>query len=339
MKQEAIATSRQIIAFHSKSFALASRLLPADVRDAAVVVYAWCRRADDAVDMVSPEQGRARLAALRSELDAIYAGDPLDEEIPAAFAEVVRAREIPKRYPHELLEGLAMDVEETYYDSMPRLLLYCYRVAGVVGLMMCHVMGVRRDAATLHAAHLGAAMQLTNICRDVAEDWERGRLYLPADVLGQHGCEDLAQHLGGGFPEAARPGVAAATADLLDAADVYYRSGDRGMSALSVRCGFSVRTARRVYSAIGARVRAHGCDPLAGRAWVTQGAKLRMAARSAAASVASVPSELWAFGMRGLRPHIPSVEVGPDDAFPPLAPAAVSERSPGARTMRARITR
>ena len=316
MKHDALVASRQIIAFHSKSFALASRLLPNTVRDHAVVVYAWCRRADDAVDMASTAQGNAALAGLRRELDDVYAGRPVDHEIVTAFGEVVRRCRIPRRYPTELLEGLAMDVEETHYDGMPRLLRYCYRVAGTVGLMMCHVMGVRNEQATLHAAHLGAAMQITNICRDVAEDWQRGRLYLPADVLERHGARSLATRLGKPFPDDAREPVASATAELLDVADLYYRSGDRGIPALSWRCSLSVRTARRVYSAIGERVRAQGCDPLAGRAWVSGAAKLGMVARSVGAFASQVPHHLRTYGLRGGCPVIPQTEVAAEDAFP-----------------------
>lgn len=325
MNHDALAASRQIIAFHSKSFALASRLLPHTVRDHAVVVYAWCRRADDAVDMASVAQGNTALAGLRRELDDVYAGRPVDHEIVAAFAEVVRRCQIPQRYPAELLEGLAMDVEETRYDGMPRLFRYCYRVAGTVGLMMCHVMGVRSEQATLHAAHLGAAMQLTNICRDVAEDWERGRLYLPADLLERHGVRSLSTRLGGPFPDNARGPVANATAELLDVADSYYRSGDRGIPALSWRCSLSVRTARRVYSAIGTRVRAQGCDPLAGRAWVTGAAKVGMVARSIGAIAWQVPHHLRTYGLRGGRLVIPQTEVTAEDAFP-LRECAVPRR-------------
>src|SRR5690606_15809209 len=137
---------------------------------------------------------------------------------------------------------------------------YCYRVAGVVGLMMCNVMGVKDEAALDNAVHLGMAMQLTNICRDVAEDWERGRLYLPADLLADCGAPDLARELGGAFPERAVAPVARVLRVLLTHADRLYRSGDRGLAALPWRSALAVRTARRVYAAIGERVAAQHFD-------------------------------------------------------------------------------
>ena len=82
---------------------------------------------------------------------------------------------------------MAMDVADTRYRTFDDLFAYCYRVAGVVGLIMCHVMGVRDDRALVPAVHLGIGMQLTNVCRDVAEDWDRGRLYLPEELLARHG--------------------------------------------------------------------------------------------------------------------------------------------------------
>ena len=174
------------IAQHSKSFALAAKLLPAAARDDAAVVYAWCRRADDAIDLAPPADQPDALARLYDELAAIDAGAAMPG-VPRAFAAVVGIRQIPLAYPRALLDGMAMDVADTRYRTFDDLFAYCYRVAGVVGLIMCHVMGVRDDRALVPAVHLGIGMQLTNVCRDVAEDWDRGRLYLPDELLARHG--------------------------------------------------------------------------------------------------------------------------------------------------------
>ncbi|HZM17352.1 MAG TPA: phytoene/squalene synthase family protein [Candidatus Krumholzibacteria bacterium] len=278
MKPQALETGRRIIAFHSKSFALASRLLPQPARDRAVVVYAWCRRADDTVDVAGPGQRQSALAALERDLERIYAGSRLDDPILDAFQQVTQQCRIPRHYPQELLAGLEMDLHGARYDTLPALLLYCYRVAGTVGLMMCHVLGVHDEEATRNAVHLGVAMQITNICRDVAEDWGRGRLYLPTELLRVHGGAGLEGALGGPFPPTAREPVARVTEALLRVAEAYYRSGDAGIPALSWRCGVGVRTARRVYAAIGTRIRSQGCAPLAGRAIVPGSTKLVLAA-------------------------------------------------------------
>ena len=282
--------ARQVLATQSKSFALATKLLPPYVASNVVVLYAYCRRADDAVDLAAPEEQPERLQALREELDRVYRPVPVAEPDLAAFQQVVHDCEIPRVYVDELLAGMQMDVEAVDYATLDDLALYAHRVAGVVGLMMCHVMGVRTPGALENAAHLGIGMQLTNIARDVLEDWQRGRLYLPDELLAPYGAGDLRQRLGEpAFPVEYAASVARATADLLERADAYYASGDAGMPHLSLRCGLAVRTARHVYSAIGDRVRAQGCDPLAGRAVVPGRRKLLLAARAVWETLCAAP--------------------------------------------------
>jgi phytoene synthase len=241
---QAIAQCWQTLAAGSKSFAMAARVLPPRCRDEAAVVYSWCRRADDAVDLAPPAEQPAALARLRAELDGVYAGQAQDDLVLAAFQEVVARYRIPREYPAELLAGMEMDVLGQRYPDMHTLLCYCYRVASTVGLMMSHVMGVTHDGALRNAAHLGMAMQLTNICRDVLEDWGLGRLYVPAEVLADCGIEDLGDALGGPFPARARAPMRQAVARLLREAERFYRSGDRGLLALPWRCAFGVRAAR-----------------------------------------------------------------------------------------------
>lgn len=287
--------ARTTIAHHSKSFAMASRLLGARIRDQTAVVYTWCRRADDAVDDPASSDElslRRTLARLTSELEAAYAGTATDPVL-AAFGEVARARAIPDHYPAELIAGMAMDATGTHYANVPDLLLYAWRVAGVVGLMMSHVFGVSDDKALVNAVHLGMAMQITNICRDVEEDWGRGRLYLPADLLAAHGAADLAGDLSGPFPKSAREPVGATVRELLALADRYYRSGDRGLRALPWRAAGAVTVARRVYSAIGTRIARTGYDVTAGRAFVSTPAKLLHVAGSVGRLLASAPVRVF----------------------------------------------
>jgi phytoene synthase len=158
--------------------------------------------------------------------------------------------------------------------------------------MMCHVMGVAKEESIRPAAHLGVAMQLTNICRDVHEDWQRGRLYIPEAVLAASGIRGLRQHLGTPLASQHAHGLSVAAASLLNTADRYYESADTGLADLSPRCAFAVRSARRIYSGIGDVLRQRGCDPLSDRAFVPLPAKLFLVSRSAWLSVREIPKRI-----------------------------------------------
>lgn len=287
----AIEESKRVLNHHSKSFAAASRLLSADCRDDVAVVYAWCRRVDDAVDHCTDSPWQV-LRRLREELNAVYQGGNLDDDGLAAFRDVIERRAIPIDYPRALLRGMQMDVEGFDYRTFHELQTYCFRVAGTVGLMMCHVLGVREAEALPHAAALGIGMQLTNVCRDVAEDWERHRLYLPRELLAAVGISAATRpqthELSVELADSMRPVVAG----LLDVADDFYRRGDAGIRYLSPRSGLAVRSARLIYAAIGGRVRATRCDVRAGRAHLGKGAKLGLCLRAASQTLWSRP---WGF--------------------------------------------
>ncbi|MET0791549.1 MAG: phytoene/squalene synthase family protein, partial [Polyangiaceae bacterium] len=276
------------LARHSKSFALAGKLLPPEQRRDAAVLYTYCRLVDDRIDLVDPEDQPAALQELQRMLDSVYRGEPQVDVRLRAFQEVVQRRGVPREYPEALLDGMAMDTAGAQYQTLDELLLYCHRVAGVVGLMMCHVLGVSDSRALRNAAHLGIAMQLTNICRDVAEDWQRGRLYLPLRMLQACGFQALGpEH--GPLPEAARHSIRAVTRQLLTEADGFYRSGDAGMGALPFRASFSVRAARWIYSAIGGRILHPEYDAYTMRAVVPPSQKLVLVLKAALATVCELP--------------------------------------------------
>ncbi|MCG8416842.1 MAG: phytoene/squalene synthase family protein [Proteobacteria bacterium] len=316
-RSEAIRRCRATIAEHSKSFALASRVFPPACRDHAAVVYTWCRRADDAVDGVAPGEQPAALARIRAELDMVYSGSQPSDITLAAFAAVVEQCRIPREYPEELLAGMEMDVRGTLYDSLDTLLLYCFRVAGTVGLMMSHVMRLSDQSALKNAAHMGIAMQLTNICRDVVEDWTLGRLYLPDDLLSDHGASNLATKIGQEFPDEVRPAMARAVRWLLAEADRYYASGDRGLIALPWRCAFAVRAARCIYSAIGARIARNQYDVTRGRAIVPGWVKLLLLARAGLASLGEIPRRIRRRLLGGRQTAIPAHKIRfPENVLP-----------------------
>ncbi len=279
MTDPTVAECRAIMARHAKSFSFAARLLAPDVRDETAVVYAYLRRVDDSIDDAPDAERPAALASLRAELDRIYGdGDALDP-VPAAFRTIARRRAIPRVYIDELLAGMAMDAEGFVYETDRDLLRYCHRAAGVVGLLMCHVFGIRDDDALVQAAHLGWAMQLTNICRDVAEDWGMGRRYLPAERYRELGVE-APEPAPGPFPAAANLPTRAVIRELLLLADDLYDSGREGLPALPWQASFAVAAAADIYQAIGDRIAAQAFDPTRGRAHVDTRGKVGIAGRS-----------------------------------------------------------
>jgi phytoene synthase len=148
-----IAACRNLLCSGSRSFFAASLLLPRRVRAPATALYAFCRVADDAVDL--GDDPVAALAELSARLNAAYAGHPEDSAIDRAFAETVAAYHIPQALPAALIEGLAWDAQGRRYENFASLLDYAARVAGAVGVMMAVVMGVRDAASLARAADLG----------------------------------------------------------------------------------------------------------------------------------------------------------------------------------------
>jgi len=156
------------------------------------------------------------------------------------------------------------------------LLDYCYCVAGTVGLMMCGVLGVTAPAASGPAIALGQAMQLTNICRDVAEDAGLGRVYIPAVRLAARGVTPDEVLAG----TADRRAVAAVVADLLALADGRYQAAEAGMHHIPARARVAILVAARLYRAIGARIARQSYDPWRGRAVVPWTTKLLLVGRA-----------------------------------------------------------
>ena len=301
------------LAQHSKSFALAGKLLPREQRRDAAVLYTFCRWVDDRIDLVEPLAQPDALKDLRRRLASVYDGEPQHDVRLRAFQELVQRRAIPREYPEALLDGMSMDSAGASYQSLAELLLYCHRVAGVVGLMMCHVLGVSDTRALRNAAHLGIAMQLTNICRDVAEDWQRGRLYLPLGMLHESGSRALDVIREGSLPTDARTSIRAVTRQLLLEAERFYRSGDAGVWALPWRAAFSVRAARWIYSAIGGRILRPDYDLYSARAVVPQSRKLVLVLKAALAAARELPSR-WFAAREARLPD--SVLRFPDDILP-----------------------
>jgi phytoene synthase len=272
---------RAAIRTGSHSFHAASRLLPARVRDPALVLYAFCRFADDAVDE-GADKVRAVLR-LRDRLDAAYAGRPHDAPADRAFAAMVRAHEMPRALPEALLEGFAWDAEGRRHATLSEVCAYSARVAAAVGAMMCVLMGARAPDTLARACDLGVAMQLTNIARDVGEDARAGRIYLPLDWLAEAGID------AGAFLTDPRPGPAlgGVVARLLAFADDLYLRSEAGISALPMSCRAGIHAARLIYGAIGAEVARAGHDSVTRRVRTTGRRKLGLIALAGVRAAAS----------------------------------------------------
>ncbi|WOI56337.1 15-cis-phytoene synthase [Palleronia sp. LCG004] len=254
---------REAIRHGSRSFHAASKLLPAKVRDPSLALYAFCRLADDAVDLGADKAGA--VARLRARLDLAYRGTPRDAPADRAFAAVIEDVGMPRALPEALLEGLEWDASVRRYGDLSELRGYGARVAASVGAMMCVLMGVRDADALARACDLGVAMQLTNIARDVGEDAREGRLYLPLDWLEKEGIDPEA------FLADPRPDrrIEMFVRRLLDHADELYARSEAGIAALprSVRPG--IFAARHIYAGIGVPLRRAGCDAISNRARTT----------------------------------------------------------------------
>lgn len=274
-------TCRAAIRTGSLSFHAASKLLPRDVRDRALVLYAFCRLADDAVDLT---EAKARaVLTLRDRLDLVYRGRPLDVPTDRAFAELVAEVDMPRALPDALLEGLAWDAQGRRYATLLDLHDYCARVASSVGAMMCVLMGARDRDVLARACDLGVAMQLTNIARDVGEDAEAGRLYLPLEWLTSLGI-DVDGFLG--YPE---PTVAmrACVRRLLAEAQRLYLRSEAGVSGLPANCRMGIFAARQIYAAIGTEIRRAGYDSVTRRARTGKGRKLALLGVASGQAVAA----------------------------------------------------
>lgn len=252
----------------SYSFHAASRLLPGRVRDPALALYAFCRMTDDSVDLVQDKS--AAVLTLGERLELIYRGTPRNAPADRAFAAVVEEFEMPRTLPEALLEGMAWDAMHRRYDDLSGVYDYSARVAAAVGAMMTVLMRVRCPHALARACDLGVAMQLTNIARDVGEDAQEGRFYLPLDWMAELGL-DVDAFLADPRPS---PEIQRITRKLVsDANRLYFRS-EPGVAELPFACRPGIFAARNIYAGIGREVRKAGFDNITRRAYTTTGQKI-----------------------------------------------------------------
>lgn len=181
--------AKKITAIYSKSFYLASSLLPKEKRTAVRALYAFCRTVDDIVDEAKFEKNRDD--ELNYWRNVIQTASTLTDDLVAlAWVDTLTRYHIPHHYALQLIDGVARDLSNFNYQTFDELATYCYGVASTVGLMSMYIVGFKSGEAVPYAIKLGVALQMTNILRDVGEDYRNGRLYLPREELSHFGVSE-----------------------------------------------------------------------------------------------------------------------------------------------------
>lgn len=264
--------ARKLTAHYSKSFYFSARLLPREKRWATYALYGFCRYADNLVDNPrnrSKEELLDELDYMQREILYAYRTGESEHPVLKPFILVAKKYGIPLEYPTELLKGVRMDLTEKRYQTFKDLYLFCYRVAGVVGLMMTHVLGFRSREAIIYAEKLGIAMQLTNILRDVHEDKEMGRIYLPLNEMRQFGIEENDI-----INEKNNSQMNAFMKFQITRAHKYYEEAHKGIALLEKNAQFAIYASSKIYRGILSKIEAQNCNPFHGRVYVSQKKKI-----------------------------------------------------------------
>ncbi len=263
----AYAYCEEITQEHSATFYLASALLPGEQRRAIRALYAFCRVSDDLIDRPDGESALSAIHLARFERwreRSLSSRPPEDDLVASAWADARARFGIPRQYAEQLLDGVARDLEVKRYATFSDLARYCYGVASTVGLMSMHIVGFEDDRAVPYAVKMGVALQLTNILRDVGEDWENGRLYLPLDELAAFGLSEA--------------DIAAQSNDYrwrafmafqIERARRLYAEAMPGLALLERRGRVAVAAAAELYRAILDDIEAHHYDVFSRRAHVS----------------------------------------------------------------------
>lgn len=267
LAREAYAYCDNLTAKHSRSFYLASRLLSIKKRQAIRALYAFCRTTDDIVDQPS---GDAREQLFDWRRRVLFAPPRPGDLIPIAWSDTCTRFQIPRRYAEQLIDGVARDLTQTRYATFAELAEYCYGVASTVGLLSMHIVGFDTDEAIPYAVRLGVALQLTNILRDIGEDWGRGRFYLPQDELADFGLSET---------DVARGVVTDAWRDFMRFQIArnrrLYAEAWPGIGLLHRDGHLAISAAADFYSAILNDIEAYDYDVFSRRAYVSGRGKLQ----------------------------------------------------------------
>lgn len=271
---------RQVQKSHSRTYYFSTQLFPPAVRPHVHALYAFMRYADEIVDNpheTGLEDQNAALEALESETTAAITGEATGNPVLHAFSNTVRTHDIELDTVRAFMKSMKMDTHVFRYPTYEDLEEYTYGSAAVVGLMMCQAIGVEDKAAYPYAEALGVAMQLSNFLRDVREDWNRGRVYLPLEDLDRFGYTE--KDLGEGVVDER---FEALMRFEIGRARKLYELADEGMKYLPRGRRYPVTVARELYAAILDRIEAQGYDVFSQRADTTRPTKLKTAFKVAA---------------------------------------------------------
>ncbi len=257
-----------LTSIHSKSFFMASALLPKEKRRAIRALYAFCRTTDDIIDT----QGTYGESYLQVWRERSIKGIPrANDPVLEAWVETKKKYKIPTHYVQQLLDGVASDVKIHKYQNFQELTVYCYGVASTVGLMSMHIIGYYHDSAIRYAVKLGVALQLTNILRDIAEDYKMGRVYLPQDELQQFGI--TSKHLEDGIID---ENWQAFMKFQIDRVRSIYEEAWPGIELLHPSGRHAIAAAATFYKAILDKIEERNFDVFSSRVSVSKWAKIKM---------------------------------------------------------------
>lgn len=265
-----IRDAKLITKSYAKTFYFSSYLLGKNKRNAAFAIYALCRLSDETVDGCGQKNSLKALQSLEEKINLAYGESALDEPLLMAFRKTIRSYAIPIDYFKSLLCGMRMDTEKNRYSNFDELLTYCYNVAGVVGLIMLCIFEPKNQNAQKFAISLGIAMQLTNILRDIKEDFQRNRIYLPLEEMEQFSIGESHirnRVLDKNFVSLLKFQIARARS--------FYKNSENGIRMVKdPRCRLTILAMKEIYAQILNKIETNNYDIFSNRIYVSKAEKL-----------------------------------------------------------------
>ena len=277
MEFDGFESSKRLCQTHASSFSLAAKYLPEEERNASYAMYGFCRATDQILDSDSTiETKKSELNAWRGALQSAFETNTSSDPILHAFVHTCNKYNVPREWGFRLIDGLHRDLTQTNYQTFDDLYEYCFSAAAIPGLFMAYVMRAPPSALE-HAIELGIAMQLTNILRDVKEDYSMGRVYLPQEemtALGYSTQDIAAQTRNESFQKLMKYHIARA--------NEYYSNAEKGISHLPPATRLSMRLCLVLYREILHEIERNNYDVYAQRVYVSDARKKELIAREQA---------------------------------------------------------